>query len=302
VVLAEQNLLTHLMDHPWHGWQVTLLGMKVTLMSSAIAVMLLTAATLVAVILPMSRRRGLLPTGGYNVLELLVIFVRDRVARPALHDKAYAFLPFLLTIFVFVLGMNLTGFLHLDLIVSGLAVAIPWLRDHPIGMQPTVVLTACGGLAMVTLGTIMGLGIKNAAHQLRAHRGWPTWLCLALGPVVWVKSLAPSIPGAIGIVLVVPLAFLEFVGALAKCFSLMVRLFANMLAGHAMLAAMMMFILMALESMIRDGTGHLIYIGPLCVVGSAMISLIELLVAGLQAYIFTFLTAIFLGLYVEPEH
>ncbi len=302
MILAEQNLLTHLMDHPWHGWQISLGGMTITLMSSAIAVMLLTAGGLCALILPMARRRGPLPVGGYNVLELLVIFIRDRVAIPALHEKAYAFLPFLLTIFVFVLGMNLTGFLHLDLIVGGLSVALPWFRDHPIGFQPTVVLTACGGLALLTLGTIVGLGIKTAAEHLRSHRGWPGWLCVLLAPVVWVKSLAPSIPGAMGVVLVVPLALLELIGALAKCFSLMVRLFANMLAGHAMMAALMMFILMALESMIQDGTGHLIYVGPLCVMGSALISLIELLVAGLQAYIFTFLTAIFLGLYVEPGH
>jgi F-type H+-transporting ATPase subunit a len=296
------SLLTHLMDHPWHGWRVEAFGMVITLMSSAIAVMILTAATLIAVILPMSRRRGLLPAGGYNVLEVLVIFIRDRVARPALHDKAYDFLPFLLTTFVFVLAMNLTGLLHLDLVINGLGVAIPWFKDHPIGFQPTAVLTACGGLAAVTLLTILILGMKTAAENLRSHAGWPMWLCVVLAPLAWVKSLAPSVPGAIGVVLVVPLAFLELIGAFAKCFSLMVRLFANMLAGHAMLAALMMFILMALESMVQEGTGHLIYVGPLCVLGSALISLIELLVAGLQAYIFTFLSAIFLGLYVEPEH
>ena len=115
-------------------------------------------------------------------------------------------------------------------------------------------------------------------------------------------SLSPEIPGVMGRVLAFPLAALELIGAVAKCFSLMVRLFANMLAGHALLAALMMFLLMALKSMIEDGTGHLIYVGPVCVLGSVAVSLIELLVAGLQAYIFTFLTAIFLGLYVEPSH
>ncbi len=304
MLLAARDLTVHMQDHVWADWQVRLGPLTVTLMSSAIATMILTAGLLAAVIIPMARRqRGrLIPTGGYNVLELLVIFIRDRVARPALHEKAYDFLPLLLTLFVFILAMNLTGFLHLDLIVNGLALVAPWLRHHPIGIQPTVVPAVCGGLAAVTFGSILGMGLQAAARATHAGKGWPMWLCWLLSPVLWVRSLAPEVPGAVGLVLAVPLALLELIGTIAKCFSLMIRLFANMLAGHAMIAALLMFILMALESMIIDGTGHLIYIGPICVIGSALISLIELMVACLQAYIFTFLTAIFLGLYIEPAH
>ena len=303
MMLADQDLLVHMQDHPWAGWTVHVGGLPITLMSSAIATMLLVAAALVLLIVPAARRRqGRVPSGGYGVLELLVIFIRDRIARPALHEKAQPFLPLLLTLFVFILAMNLTGFLHLDLILIGLGDFVPWFHAHPIGMQPTVVPTVCGGLAAVTLLTIIGLGLRTAAIHAHAHRGWPMALCWLASPLLWVRSLAPSVPGFTGMLMVVPLALLELVGAIAKCFSLMIRLFANMLAGHAMLAALMMFILMALQSMIEKGTGHLIYIGPVCVIGSALVSIIELLVAGLQAYIFTFLTAIFLGLYVEPAH
>ena len=119
---------------------------------------------------------------------------------------------------------------------------------------------------------------------------------------MWIKSLSPEMPGAIGAILMVPMMLLELVGVVAKCFALMVRLFANMISGHTLLAMLMMFILKALAVMLRDKAPHLLYVAPLCVLGSVLVSLMEMLVAGLQAYIFTFLTAMFLGIYVEPQH
>ncbi|MFP4356603.1 MAG: F0F1 ATP synthase subunit A [Phycisphaerae bacterium] len=304
MILAAQDLLVHLQDHVWEGWQVRFGWMTVTLMSSAIATMILTAGVLVAVIVPTARaQRGkLIPTGGCSVLEVLVLFIRDRIARPALGEKCYDFLPLLLTLFVFILGMNLSGFLHLDLVGQGVAVALPWLRDHPIGLQPTVVPAICAGLAGVTFLTLVAAGLRASIR--RAHRllGWPIWLCALLCPVLWVRSLVPPIPGITGVLLVFPLALLELIGAVGKCFALMIRLFANMLAGHAMVAALLMFVLSAVESMIREGAADLVYVAPAAIIASVLISLIELLVAGLQAYIFTFLSAIFLSLYAQPVH
>ncbi|MCJ7542983.1 MAG: F0F1 ATP synthase subunit A, partial [Phycisphaerae bacterium] len=91
---------------------------------------------------------------------------------------------------------------------------------------------------------------------------------------------------------------LELVGVLAKCMALMIRLFANMLSGHTLLALLMMFILQALEAQVA----RVFFVGPFCVAASVIVEVMELLVAGLQAYIFAFLTAIFLGLYVESSH
>lgn len=292
------NIIDHLQDHPWPGCQVELFGMKITWMSSGIASMVLVATLLLAVIVPIARRRQVLPKGGYNVLELLTVFVRDMIARPALHDKAYAFLPLLCTLFVFVLGMNLIGLVPL----GPLSHAIPVLSDHPIGATPTGVLTVCGALAAITLLSIVGMGFQKAALNCHEHKGWPMWLCVVLAPILWIKSLAPHVPGPIGVVLLVPLAGLELMGAFFKCFALMIRLFANMMAGHALLAALMMFIIMALKGLLVSGANDFFYIAPVCVVGSVLINIMELLVAALQAYIFTFLTAMFLNLYVEPAH
>ncbi|MCP4375543.1 MAG: hypothetical protein GY794_05130, partial [bacterium] len=96
-----EYLTSHLSDHPWPGCQVTIAGMTLTWMSSAIAAMLIVSVGLIAVILPITRRRKALPTGGYNVLEALTVFVRDAIARPALRDneKTYKYLPLLLTLF-----------------------------------------------------------------------------------------------------------------------------------------------------------------------------------------------------------
>ena len=127
------------------------------------------------------------------------------------------------------------------------------------------------------------------------------WLCAILSPGLWVLGLSPKIPGAVGAVLCVPLAILELVGALAKCFALTVRLFANVMAGHTLLAVLTLFTLMSMQSAIEQ---NIAYFGvtAVCVLAGALVCILELLVAALQAYVFTFLTAMFLGLYVESSH
>lgn len=291
MVLASANLIEKLSDHPWPGWQVEVLGLRLTLMSNGIAAMILAAVVLLAVVLPLAKRWQTVPRGGANVLELIVVFIRDMVAKPALHDKADAFLPMLLTAFTFVLTVNLIGILPLE--------PLSELAGLPkIGGAATSIPTVCGALACITLFTIIASGLQAQARHLRHHRHWPMWLCMAVSPAAWLRSLGPGIPGLAGKFLILPLALLEFVGVLAKCMALMIRLFANMLSGHALLAVMMMFILQALQRQVVS----VLYIGPFCIAASVLVDLMELLVAGLQAYIFTFLTATFLGLYVEPAH
>ena len=105
-----------------------------------------------------------------------------------------------------------------------------------------------------------------------------------------------------GVIMLVPLVFLELVGVAAKCFALMIRLFANMIAGHAMLAILMVFVLKGTMSLMEAGAKDVFYIGPVVIVSSAILCVLEMAVALLQAFIFTVLTAVFLGLYAEPSH
>ncbi len=105
-----------------------------------------------------------------------------------------------------------------------------------------------------------------------------------------------------GVIMLGPMIFLELMGVVAKCFALMIRLFANMIAGHAMLAILMLFIFQGLTALMQDGAKDVFYVAPVVIVSSAILCLLEMAVALLQAFIFTVLTAVFLGLYAEPEH
>lgn len=309
-MIASSNILEHVSDMQWTGCQVEVFGTKVTLMSSGIASMILVVIGL-AWLLPHIIRKyspcaaeGKLTRSG-NALEVLVLFVRDQIAAPSLGAKAPAFLPLLLTLFVFIFGMNLIGLtpLHpmsvwVSKFVSTLITGHP--EVYPVGMSPTSILTVCLSLALLTLFCILMCGLWKAAR----HSKLPLPVALILSPFLWFKGLAPHVPGITGKILGLPLAILELVGLIAKCFSLMVRLAANMVSGHVMLAVMMMFVIESLQAFITTAMAsyQFLYVAPICIMATVMMYIMELLVAVLQAYIFTFLTALFLGLYVEPSH
>jgi len=216
------------------------------------------------------------------------------IAKPALHEQADDFLPFLLTLFVFILALNLSA-------IVPLASITPVLGLPMIGGGPTGIPTVCAALAATILLTIVGYGLWRAAARCRQNRAWPMWACVLLSPLVWAGGLGPHLPGIGGKLMVVPLAVMELIGAIAKCFALMVRLAANMLAGHILLAMLMIFLLQTGAKVLQ---AQVLYFGvsALCVAAGVAASVLHLLVAGLQAYVFTFLSAMFLGLYVEPAH
>jgi F-type H+-transporting ATPase subunit a len=292
----EGRIMKMICDHPWPGCQFEIApGVSVTWMSSAIASMLITAAILIAVVLYGARKHKYLPGGSGNLLEVLVIFVRDMIARPALHDRAYEHLPFLMTTFLFVLGMNLLGIIPLEELSK--LVGIPL-----IGHTATSIPTVCGALALLALGKILVTGLKSHVERCHRTRGWPIWLCWAVSPLLWVVGLAPKVPGVTGKLMTPVLAFFEFIGVMSKCFALMVRLLANMLSGHTLLAVMLLFVFEAVEALFQTGSPNVVVIGPAAIAGGVVVTVLELLVAGLQAYIFTFLTAMFLGLYTAESH
>ncbi len=292
----------HMVDHPWPGSQDTIAGVQVTWMSSGIAAMLLAAGLLLAIILPMARRTQRVPTGGQNALESLVVFVRDMIARPALHNRSYAYLPFLTTLYVFILAMNLVGLVPTEPVLHALSLWVPILRDRPVGGVATGVATVCLAMAGITLMTLLASGLAQSARRVHRTRQWPWALCIALSPVAWFLSLSPPIKGMIGIIMAVPMALLELMGALLKCVSLMIRLCANMLAGHVLLAVLMMFTLQTISLWFETRAVHIFYVAPVCIGASVLACVLDILVAGIQAYIFTFLTAMFLAMYAEASH
>ena len=301
MILAKANLLLHVLDCPWPGFTFKVFGLPFTVLSGGIISTVLAGALLLIAVPLMARKPQYIPTGGQNFLESLVVFVRDTIARPALYDNADQYLSFLCTVFVFVFTLNLTGLVPLESISLLLGIN----HEYRIGGTPTAIPTVGAALAGLAVLAILGNGLRRAAQKFHEHHHWPMSVCWLLSPGLWFVSLSPAVPGLLGKVILIPMAVLELVSACAKCVALMVRLCANMFAGHMLLAVLMMLALMTLRPIFLQGAEqafHGFYVIPLCWAGCVALTLMELLISGIQAFIFTIMTALFLGMYAEISH
>ncbi len=244
--------------------------------------LLLLAATIVGVSLIWLGRkmasgdtpRGLL----WNALESLVMFVRDKIARPGVgeHDGD-KYVPFLTTMFMLVFVTNLLGM-------------IPFLGSATASIAVTF------GLALISFLVIHLSGVAE------------------MGAFGYLKSFVPHIHleggfamKALGLLLTIGMAALEYLTAFIRLAVLSIRLFANMLAGHTALFMILFFIQFVSRPLHEGGyveaPGWLYYfVTPFSVVLVIALSLLELLVAALQAFVFTLLTSIFIGLAKHPAH
>jgi F-type H+-transporting ATPase subunit a len=198
----------------------------------------------------------------WNMLEAILLFFRDDVARPAIgkHD-ADRFLPFIWTVFFFVLGCNLLGL-------------VPWAGSA------TGALATTAAMACVTFLVVLGSGMAK------------------LGVVGFWQAQVPhlDLPAGMGIVLKPMIFAIEVLGMLIKHLVLAVRLLANMIAGHLVLAVILAFIA-------ATAAYPILWYGvtPVSVLAATALMLLELFVAFLQAYIFAFLSALFIGMAVHPH-
>lgn len=198
-----------------------------------------------------------------NMLESMLLFIRDDVARPCIGKHgADEWLPFLWTMFFFVLGLNLFGM-------------VPWMGSA------TGALAVTGTLALITFAMVVYAGSKE------------------MGFVGFIKAQVPhmELPKPIAVLLVPMIFVIEIFGLLVKHFVLAVRLLANMMAGHIVLAVIVAFIAAAWK--IGPLTWGTVSIASL--LGAVALSLLELFVAFLQAYIFVFLSALFIGAAKHPH-
>ena len=235
-------------------------------------VMLCVTAVVMLMVFPLAARaKGAVPTGFRNLVEAVLQFIREQVARPALHDATDRFVPFLWTIFFLILFSNLLGMLPIDPLLTA-------VTGHPSHLAGTATgnLMVTGGLALCAFFMIHVGGMREQ------------------GVVHYWKSFVPHVPKAL-----YPLMLaLEIVGALVKPFALAIRLFANMIAGHIVLAVILGFTRTLADGVTGGGVG----VTVVAILGATFISLLEVFVAFLQAYIFTFLTTLFIGMAVHPEH
>src|SRR5438552_506103 len=193
------------------------------------------------------------PKGSQSLLEPVIIFIKDEVAKPSLGHKYQKYLPYLLTVFFFILINNLVGL-------------IPGTANVTGNIAFTMVL------AFISFVVILFSSNKH----------------------YWGHIINPPVPIGVKPILIP----VEILGIFTKPFALMIRLFANMLAGHIIIISLvsLIFIFGALNKAIGWG------FSPVSVAFVIFIYLIEFLIAFLQAYIFTTLTAVFIGQAFEGGH
>ena len=220
-------------------------------------------------------RSGEPPRGRFwNMVEGALFFIRDKIARPSLGDHdANKYVPFLASLFLFIFLLNLFGM-------------VPFLGS------PTAHIYVTGALAMVSFVIIHTSGI--------AENGLGAYLKTFV-PHIETESPFIKYPLMIG------MAALEYLTAFIRAIILAVRLFANILAGHMALFIILFFIKLVADPayQIEAAQGKDWLYWPVSLFSVVLVlglSLLELFIAGLQAFIFTFLTAIFIGLAKHPPH
>ncbi|MBI3409276.1 MAG: F0F1 ATP synthase subunit A [Planctomycetes bacterium] len=255
----------HVLDSPhWHFFDQK--PHLPWILTRYMVLMLLAAGIIITIYVPIARkaRSGGPPRGPWwNAFESILTFIRDQVAKPCIGHGSDHYVPFLWSIFLFVLFCNLLGM-------------FPFLGS------PTASFSVTLALALIAFLFIHGSAVAK------------------MGPIHYFQSYVPHIdvPFGMGYFIVPMIVLIEVVGNFIKAFVLAVRLFANMFAGHLVLAFLLLFIVMVKDS------GPLLFWGVTVasVLGVVALSLLELFVAFLQAFIFTFLTALFLGMSLHPEH
>ncbi len=253
VVLTLEHHLLDTPDYEIFGLHIPLPTLHVagiTLQVTKHMLMMVIAAILLILLITTAfRKRQVVPHGLANFFEVIVVFLRDDVVRPNMGEEGDRFLPYFLTLFFFILFGNLMGL-------------VPW------GASPTGNINVTAGLALLTLLLMIVMGIvKN-------------------GPIGYLKTFVP--PGVP--IFVMPIIIpIEIIGLFIKPFALTMRLFANMLGGHAVVAAFLGLIATPL-------------IAPLSIAGAVAITMLEIFVGFLQAYIFVMLSSVFIGMSMHPSH
>jgi F-type H+-transporting ATPase subunit a len=249
-------------DFPF-GWEWELPKIYGHQVTRFMVIELAVAILMILIFVPLARKLAKEPPKGrfWNMFEALVLFVRDAIVRPGVgrHD-ADRLLPFILTLFFFILFCNLMGL-------------VPFLGS------PTASLSVTGPLAAITF--LVGIGIGMSKHGFL--RFW-TGLCPPM-----------EISFGLKIVLVPMILVLEIVGMVIRYSVLAVRLLANMFGGHLGLIIIVGFIPAVAGSLLWLG------VAPVTVFGATAINMLELFVACLQAYVFAFLAALFIGMAIHQH-
>jgi F-type H+-transporting ATPase subunit a len=206
------------------------------------------------------RRKNQAPKGLQSWIEPVIFFVRDDIARPSIGHRYKRYMPYLLTLFFFILVNNLMGLIPI----------------FPFGANVTGNIAITMVLALITFSIIIFSSNKHYWIHIVNPPGVPLWL----------KIPIPLMP------------FVEVLGFFIKPLVLMIRLFANITAGHIVIVGFFSLIFLFGSMNIALGYG----ISVISVAFTIFMSFLELLVAFIQAYVFTLLSALYIGMAIEKHH
>jgi F-type H+-transporting ATPase subunit a len=250
------------------------------------------AGLILAVVVPVVRRYvrqdSLVPTGFMNALEVIVLFVRDSMVEPNVGRKWTAvWTPLVLTLFLFILAANAIGLVPIFEVVGLVDRAV--LNTHydsfinrALHGGPTATgnFNVTAALATITFVAIIAAGTR--AHGFVQH-----WRNLVPGGLAWPLYI-----------LLIPI---EIIGMFVRPFALTMRLAANMTGGHIAILAILSFVFlfteMAGQAIVGIGVG-LLFSVPIAVAITAL----EIIIVVVQAYVFTLLSAVFIGMAIHAHH
>jgi F-type H+-transporting ATPase subunit a len=256
-------------QHPWIPIEIGPIDLSIT---KAVAYLILGSLLTMALgILLMRVKLGLRPGRRQALGEWIYDIAQQNIAEQGLPHKAIGrWFPYVATLFLFILVVNLIGFIPLPLSDE---------KFELFGVElPTLGVYAATSAISVTLTLALMTFVFTHVEGIRHN-----------GPVGYFKSWIPEVPKA----MLGPIAVLEVLGQFMRLISLSVRLYANMLAGH-MLILTFIGLMFVLETVV---------LAPLVIPAATAFYLFEvIIVCGIQAYIFAALSAIYIGSAIEPEH
>lgn len=253
---------------PFKVWDHVQMGEGVLVITNHMILLVLSAIILLVVMLPLAGayKSRLVPKGFYQFLEVVMMWLQDEIVRPLLGKDTAKFMPYLWTLFFFILINNLLGLLPL----YELTLALKLVGGYPISGTATGNVLVNAMLAATVFLVIQYYGIKqNGIKGYLAHltAGTPVFIWPVMVPV-------------------------EILGMFVKPIALTMRLFANMLAGSLVLKVFAMFVAIGL---IMGGVATAIGVAIPVVLLSVAMMLLKLFVGFLQAFLFMFLSTLFIA-------
>jgi F-type H+-transporting ATPase subunit a len=277
-------------DHPLIHLP-TILGIDFSVTKHVLMLWLVALVVLVvitSVVRRYLRQDRLIPSGFMNGLEAVVEWVRDSIVQPSVGSKwVMTWAPLVLTFFVFILAANAIGLIPVFEVLAVLDHFVLHTGPDSLlkqlmhgGTTATANFNVTAALATITFGAIIVAGSR--AHGFVKH--WKNLVPHGLNPLVYV--------------ILIPI---EIIGMFVRPFALTMRLAANMTGGHIAILAILSFVFLFTEMFGRAIAG--IGVGVAVSVPLAVgISALEIIVVLVQAYVFTLLTAVFIGMAIHVHH